>query len=271
VKLGKLAWPANQDAHLPTPTPRVRILGVQLGGGEAVPAGCWPGSVIARPMAADAVSNSWGTRRRIGSMNAIPEVPLPPLLRYGGYGGLWGSHFKKPLSPRHKSAREFSTKTGFSMGLRGRKTTPIQLKILKNNPGREPLKRMAANMPPSPGDSAEPPPELAGVALEKWRASVPLLQSMRVWSEDAATTWSRYCRTFALWMEAQTYIERNGQVYETASGLCKARPETILCRGYAADLLRIEQSFGLVPSAKSSVTIQSRAEDDLMDKFLREA
>lgn len=114
---------------------------------------------------------------------------------------------------------------------------------------------MAARMPRSPGDSTEPPAGLDGVALEKWRSSVPTLVAMRVWSVDGATTWARYCRTYALWEAAQTFIEQNGQTYETASGLCKARPETILCRGYAADLLRIEQAFGLVPSAKSGVTV----------------
>jgi P27 family predicted phage terminase small subunit len=156
------------------------------------------------------------------------------------------------------------------MGRRGKKTTPISLKILKGNPSREDLKSMAARMPPAPGDSKEPPADLVGVALEKWLASVPMLSTMRVWSEDAATTWARYCRTYALWLETQNYIEKNGQVYETVSGLYKARPETILCRGYSADLLRIEQSFGLVPSAKSSVTIQEQTVDP-MEAFLREA
>ena len=147
----------------------------------------------------------------------------------------------------------------------------MPLKILRGNPGREPLGRIAERMPPSPGDSTEPPADLVGVALKKWLASVPMLSTMRVWSEDAATTWARYCRTYALWLETQNYIEKNGQVYETVSGLYKARPETILCRGYSADLLRIEQSFGLVPSAKSSVTIQGHAGVDPMEAFLREA
>jgi P27 family predicted phage terminase small subunit len=156
------------------------------------------------------------------------------------------------------------------MGRRGPQKTPISLKLLKGNPGKEGLGKMAAKMPPTPGDSKQPPADLEGVALEKWLASVPMLSTMRVWSEDAATTWARYCPTYALWLETQTYIEKNGQVYETVSGLYKARPETILCRGYSADLLRIEQSFGLVPSAKSSVTIQEQTVDP-MEAFLREA
>jgi hypothetical protein len=35
---------------------------------------------IARPMAAAALSNSWGHALPVG-LNAIPEVSLPPLLR----------------------------------------------------------------------------------------------------------------------------------------------------------------------------------------------
>jgi len=156
------------------------------------------------------------------------------------------------------------------MGKRGRKATPLSLKILRGNPSKEGLGTIARRSPVSPGDLTEPPPDLTGYALEKWRATVPMLSTMRVWSQDAAETWARYCRTVALWRDAQEYIEKHGQTYETPSGIYKARPETILCRGYAADLLRIEQCFGLVPSAKQSVTIQE-ADADPMAEFLKQA
>lgn len=156
------------------------------------------------------------------------------------------------------------------MGRRGPKTTPVSLKILRGNTNKEGLGAVAARMPKSAGELTDPPPDLEGVALDKWNATVPMLSTMRVWSSDARETWARYCRTYALWKLAIEFIEKNGQVFETPSGIYKSRPETILCRGYSADLLRIEQCFGLVPSAKQSVTVQDAAVDP-MDAFLREA
>jgi P27 family predicted phage terminase small subunit len=156
------------------------------------------------------------------------------------------------------------------MATRGRKATPTVLKILKGNPSKQNLRAIQEAEPKSPPAGLEPPADLEGAALEKWRESVPILATMRVWGEAERETWARYCRLYALWFECHEIVRRQGQTYEKPSGMIAARPESALLLQYSAQLLRLEVEFGLTPSSRAGAAVHEQ-EADPMAAFLREA
>ena len=156
------------------------------------------------------------------------------------------------------------------MGKRGPRKTPTVLKILKGNPGNEDLETLRKTEPKSPASGIDPPPDLEGVALQKWNDSVPMLSTMRVWGESERETWSRYCRLHALWHECYEIVKRQGQTYEKPSGVIASRPETSLLIQYGTQLIRLECEFGLTPASRSGATVHE-VESDPMADFLREA
>jgi P27 family predicted phage terminase small subunit len=157
------------------------------------------------------------------------------------------------------------------MGRRGPRPTPTVLKILRGNPSQEPLARIQAAAPKSPPAGQEAPPDLDGVALERWRESVPILSTMRVWDEAARETWARYCRLYALWRECHDIVRRQGQTYEKPSGMIAARPEAALLLQYSAQLIRLEVEFGMTPSSRAGAATIRDEETDPMAEFLRGA
>lgn len=156
------------------------------------------------------------------------------------------------------------------MGKRGPRKTPTVLRILKGNPSQENLKALEKTEPKSPVSGIEPPADLQGLALEKWRESVPMLSVMRVWGESERETWARYCRLHALWHECYEVVSKQGQTYEKPSGVIAARPETSLLIQYGTQLVRLECEFGLTPASRSGATVHD-VESDPMADFLREA
>jgi P27 family predicted phage terminase small subunit len=153
----------------------------------------------------------------------------------------------------------------------GRHRQPTALKLLLGNPRKENLTALQAAEPKSPAAGIDPPHDLTGVALEKWRESVPMLSTMRVWGESERETWARYCRLHALWAECYGVISKQGQTYEKPSGMIAARPETSLLLQYGAQLIRLECEFGLTPSSRSGAATRAADMDDPMAAFLREA
>ena len=153
----------------------------------------------------------------------------------------------------------------------GRKATPTSLKILRGNPRKENLSAITAREPKSPAAGIDPVEGLAGLALQKWHESVPMLSTMRVWGEAERETWARYCRLYALWRECHEVLLENGQTYERPSGVIAARPETALLLQYGSQMIRIECEFGLTPSSRAGAAAIREEDDDPMARFLAEA
>ena len=152
----------------------------------------------------------------------------------------------------------------------GRHRQPTALKLLLGNPRKENLSALQQREPKSPASSIDPPDDLEGMALAKWRESVPMLSTMRVWGESERETWARYCRIHALWHECYAIIRKEGQTYVKASGMLAARPETSLLIQYGTQLIRLECEFGLTPSSRSGAATRAAEMDDPMAAFLAE-
>jgi P27 family predicted phage terminase small subunit len=152
----------------------------------------------------------------------------------------------------------------------GRKRTPTAIKIHRGNPSKENLAAQIASEPAPPPAGLEPPALLQGAALEIWHRRAKQLSEMGVFAAPDRETLERYCLTYELFLEAYREVKANGLAATIGSGRRVGNPEVVALRGFAADLLKIEQEFGCTPSSRAGLVANHAQEVDPFDQFLRE-
>lgn len=156
------------------------------------------------------------------------------------------------------------------MGRRGPKPEPTIIKLAKGNPG----KRRINKAEPKPStDGIEPPEYLAGKSLEKWHAIIPQLRDMGVMTVSDVETIARYCTMWEQWLKYLDQCRRGLDVLviRDESGKVKymqSTPAATMQQKLATSMLRIEQEFGLTPSARTGIVAKKDEEDDPLAKYL---
>ena len=141
------------------------------------------------------------------------------------------------------------------MGKRGPRPEPTVLKMAKGNPG----KRKPNPREPKPTTEGITPPDyLAGPSLEKWNELRPQLEEMGVLTVADVETLARYCTMYEQWRKYLEQVRRGLDVLviRDESGKVKymqSTPAAVRLDKLAVSMLRIEQEFGLTPSARSSI------------------
>lgn len=158
------------------------------------------------------------------------------------------------------------------MGKRGPRPEPTVLKIAKGNPGKRRLNRAE---PTPPADAIQPPVWLAGASLEKWHDVVPKLVSMGVMTNADIDTLARYCTMYEQFLKYLGEVRQGNDVLVIRDEAGKVKymqstPAATMLTKLAASMLRIEQEFGLTPSARTGIaTTQSKQQDDLEAFFTK--
>jgi P27 family predicted phage terminase small subunit len=156
------------------------------------------------------------------------------------------------------------------MGKRGRRPEPTVLKIAKGNPGKRPINKAE----PSPSaDAIAPPDWVIGKSLEKWNELVPKLLSMGVMTNADIDTIARYCAMHEQYLKYLDQVRRGLDVLvmRDESGRVKymqSTPAATMMTKLAASMLRIEQEFGLTPSARSQISAAPPKQQDEFEAFL---
>ena len=146
------------------------------------------------------------------------------------------------------------------MGARG--PHPLPTKILKLRGSR----RGKAPHEPKTGPMDGSCPELLkGRAREMWDDLSERLIRVGVAGELDRNALARYCLLWARWMDLEAFVAKNGEVYE-ANGLRKLHPEAAEARQLAALLARLEDGFGMNPSARSRVRAKPGEHQETGDK-----
>jgi P27 family predicted phage terminase small subunit len=142
------------------------------------------------------------------------------------------------------------------MGKRGVKPQPTVLKLLKGNPGKRPLNQLE----PQPArDAILPPAYLVGPSLDKWNEVLPGLLATGVVTNADVETLARYCTMYEQFLFCLAEIRAGRDQIElkhpeTGELLnIKSTPSGLNSHKLAASMLRIEQEFGLTPSARSGI------------------
>ncbi|NOT01786.1 MAG: phage terminase small subunit P27 family [Phycisphaerales bacterium] len=104
-------------------------------------------------------------------------------------------------------------------------------------------------------------------AKKMWRVLVRQLDSMNVLTRFDGNSLGRYCALWARWVKMQQFLDQNGSVYPTKNdrGVVtgfRRFPQTIVEARLADQLLRMEQEFGLTPSARTRIRVGDAMNDE---------
>ena len=145
------------------------------------------------------------------------------------------------------------------MGLRGPKPTPAAI-----------LRQRGTFRADRHADSARPigkprcPKWLSKDAAREFRRIVKLLDTMGLLGAVDENALARYATTWVRWRQALQMIEKGGEVvvYRDEQGKPKAvQPSAFnsIARSLAEELSRLEQAFGMTPSARSRIDVAPAA------------
>jgi P27 family predicted phage terminase small subunit len=142
------------------------------------------------------------------------------------------------------------------MGARGPTPTPSHL--LKLRGGFRSDRHRDQLQPPEGRPTC--PDWLDDEAKTAWKHLTPLLSAMGVLTRIDRNALARYCQLWARWKKAELFIQKHGDTYpiKDESGKIKCLqqfPQVAIAHKLAALLTRLEQEFGLTPSARSRITL----------------
>lgn len=142
------------------------------------------------------------------------------------------------------------------MGSRGPAPTPTNILKLRGSWRA----KLNPNEPQPPPGRPSCPRWLSEEAKRFWRRVVPQLDAMGILTKIDGGALARYCQLYARWREAEEFIARRGSVLpvKNAEGEVidlKPFPQVGIASKLAEQLLRLEQQFGLTPSARARLTV----------------
>jgi len=157
------------------------------------------------------------------------------------------------------------------MGARGPAPTPT--KILQMRGSRWP-ERLGINEPLPEAGAPTCPSWLPTDAKAAWKQLAPVLLDMGVLTKADRLALARYCRLFMRWRRAEDFLDKHGEVYpirkvvtdrdgnERVEVVGSAPfPQVAIAAKLADQLLRLEQNFGLTPSARSRIQVPGKSKD----------
>jgi P27 family predicted phage terminase small subunit len=158
------------------------------------------------------------------------------------------------------------------MGRRGPPPTPTNLLKLRGSPLAS--KRRHATEPKPDPTRPRCPAWLDDEAKLAWRQLIPQLDAMRVLTRIDGNALTRYCQLWARWKKAELFMQKHGDTYplKDESGRIKCLmqfPQVASANKLAAQLTRLEQEFGMTPSARTriSVPVAQIAPDPVKARF----
>lgn len=145
------------------------------------------------------------------------------------------------------------------MGRRGPPPTPTSILKLRGS-----WRGKARKGEPRAPDGRPPCPTwLRPEAKAAWKRLVPILERMNVLTLADGLTLARYCEMWAQWQDLAVWAQEGDLYCHTESGMAIHPKATLLLR-YGEALTRLEDRFGLSPSARARLAI-AKEEDDKVD------
>lgn len=104
-----------------------------------------------------------------------------------------------------------------------------------------------------------------------WKQLVPQLQAMGVLTRIDGNALARYCRLWSRWKKAEAFIAEKGEMFpirdDDGRVKCFAQwPQVGIAHRLASQLTRLEQEFGMTPSARSRIQLPERRASTTHDK-----
>lgn len=161
------------------------------------------------------------------------------------------------------------------MGRRGPPRTPTKILALRDS--TQVWKRKREPQPP-----AEKPPCPAWLdpdARKMWRTITPELARIGILARIDQNALARYCHLWVRWRAEEMRLTTEGMditTYNADGQLMSIQPSPAVARAsnLADKLLKLEQQFGMTPSARASLRVEApvtHADQDPKAKFFRQA
>ena len=144
------------------------------------------------------------------------------------------------------------------MGKRGPKPTPTA--VLKLRGSTLVTKRRQTSEAQGPSGTPDRPDWLNDVAKATWDDLVPILEGMGVLTRADGNALARYCRLWSRWRKAEAFIDEKGDMFPLRGDDGKVKcfqqwPQVAIAHKLAQQLTRLEQEFGLTPSARARIQL----------------
>lgn len=148
---------------------------------------------------------------------------------------------------------------------RGRKPKPTETKKLEGNPG----KRALNNQEPQP-DVAIPecPPHLEGEAKKEFARITQELLKLKIIAEIDRAALVAYCQAWGDYIKATKEIKKEGEVLYSDKGNAYINPWKNLQTSAMDRMLRFSAEFGMTPSSRSRIKVDTPTSEDEMAKYL---
>ena len=156
------------------------------------------------------------------------------------------------------------------MGKRGPRKQPTRLRLLRGDPSKE---GKHANEPVPPAGAVTPPEWITGKSLDKWNEVVPKLEAMGLITPADTEAIGRYCAMYEQWVRYLDQVRRGLDVLviRDKDGKVKyiqSTPAAIMFVKLAQSMLRLEQEYGLTPSARAGMEIKHSEVKNELKAFL---
>lgn len=158
------------------------------------------------------------------------------------------------------------------MGKRGPRPTPTALLQLRgsklvNKDRREKEVKGPDGLP-------DKPEWLDEMGQKAWDFLVPLLHQMGVLTRIDGHALSRYCKLWSRWRQAEEFLSKHGEMYPLKDEQGKPKcfqpwPQVSIANKLAQQLTRLEQEFGMTPSARSRLTLAVPAKPPAENSIMR--
>lgn len=138
--------------------------------------------------------------------------------------------------------------------------TPTPTKLLEKRGSRMLDVRKKGGEPTLPVKEPDPPYWLDGKGLEVWHDLVKRLLTLKVISEVDGIALARYCRTYVEWLYCEEFLRNHGSttdVLDKDGNVLKVieNPQAKQFRALGDQLTRLEDRFGMTPSARARLAI----------------
>jgi P27 family predicted phage terminase small subunit len=141
----------------------------------------------------------------------------------------------------------------------GTPPVPFELKVLRGNPGKRPLRRgpefeVPAHVP-------EPPAFMTGYAADEWWRIAPMLYRLRLLTVVDVAALAAYCTACARWRTAAEVLATMAEndpltgalMIKTRGGDAAQNPLVAIERRAASDMVRYATEFGMTPAARARI------------------
>lgn len=152
--------------------------------------------------------------------------------------------------------------------MKGRKPKPTKLHILDGNPSKIDLDEKIEKEPKPIPIAPECPEWLNDLAKKIWNKFYPELEMLGLLTIIDEMAFAGLCQNYAIYIEAEKFLKKNGRVMRTRRGAVKTRPEVYIANNALNFVKSFAIEFGLTPSSRGRIILPSGTLDDEFEKLL---